>query len=80
MLPDQYRCYRWMVVLVSGLKDRQCRSGVSLQKIVDFVRFPFVVVAIWGKITENARNGSHYDTLVLQVDVVYEELVTKLSV
>ena len=36
----------------------------GLEEIVDFVRFPCVAAAIWGKIADNVINGSLLDTLV----------------
>ena len=36
-----------------------------LEEIVDFVCFPCVAVAVWGKIANNVINGSLLDTLAI---------------
>ena len=38
--------------------------AIGLEEIVDFVRFPCVAAAVWGKIVNNVINGSLLDTLV----------------
>ena len=38
--------------------------AIGLEEIVDFVRFPCVAAAVWGKIANNVINWSLLDTLV----------------
>ena len=38
--------------------------AIGLEEILDFVRFPCVAAAVWGKIANNMINGSLLDTLV----------------
>ena len=47
-----------------GSKVIHAGKVFGLEEIVDFVRFLCVVVAILGKIANNAINGSVLDTLV----------------
>ena len=46
-----------------------------MEKIVDFVRFPYVAITIWGEITDYARNRR-----ILETHVPKLELVMTLSV
>ena len=49
---------------MSEFKGHPRRLTLRLEEIVDFVRFPWVAVAIGVEIADNVINGSLLDTLV----------------